>query len=118
MRNPLLFKSVLVAVVAGCFISNGWTTIVLLVERFLLLWLQATPMCADWLDQGSITTAAVAAATGRVMQFNEWYCRGGGLNSSKSPTSVRNVIKAAGIECGKRETELSGPQRMTTCTAT
>jgi hypothetical protein len=36
LSNPLLFKSVLVAVAAGCFISlayvgNGWTTIVLLV---------------------------------------------------------------------------------------
>jgi hypothetical protein len=64
-------------------------------------------MCADRLDRSIITSTPPAAATGRVMQFNELDCRGGGerLNSSKSVTSVRNVIKAAGIECGKRERE-------------
>jgi hypothetical protein len=63
-------------------------------------------MCADRLDQSIIATTPAAAATGRVMQFNEWYCRVGELNSSKSVTSVRNVIKAAGIECGKRDRDI------------
>lgn len=114
LSNPLLFKSVLVAVAAGCFISlayvgNGWTTIVLLVQRFQSL---PTPTCADRLDQSIITTTP-RPATGPVMQFNERYCRGGGGEAEF--IKVRNISQECHQGSGDRmweETEISDPQRM------
>jgi hypothetical protein len=73
-------------------------------------------MFADRPDQGLITPAPVAAATGRAMQFNDAIA--GGAEFIK----VRNIRQECHQGSGdrmweERETAISGPQRMITAAA-